>query len=147
MNRYTYPLMLSATLMLGSATALAEMPEEATLYKHPQCGCCDEYASFLEEETGVDVTIVETVDLEPIKADAGVPHGLGACHTIEMGNYVIEGHVPLMALQKLFEERPDVDGVGLAGMPVGTPGMPGEQQAPYEVYTFTDGKGTPFMTL
>ncbi|GEN25957.1 DUF411 domain-containing protein [Halomonas cupida] len=147
MNHYTFPLMLSGALMLGSTLAQAEMPDQATLYKNPNCGCCDEYASFLEEETGADVKIVETTELAQIKEDAGIPHGLGACHTIEMGDYVIEGHVPLEALEKLFEEQPDAAGIGLAGMPIGTPGMPGPQQEPYEVYLFSEGEDTPFMTL
>jgi hypothetical protein len=64
-----------------------------------------------------------------------------------MGEYVIEGHVPLAALEKLFEEQPDIDGIGLAGMPIGTPGMPGPQQEPYEVYQFTDKQDSSFMTL
>ncbi|MEO1871961.1 MAG: DUF411 domain-containing protein [Cobetia sp.] len=145
MNRLTASL-LSSALLFGATSAQAALPGEATLYKNPQCGCCDEYARHLEEQ-GVDVTIVDDAQLGEIKQQAGVPYGLGSCHTIEMGEYWIEGHVPMEAVTKLFEEQPDVGGIGLAGMPIGTPGMPGPQSEPYEVYTFTDQEDAPFMTL
>lgn len=146
MNRFAPTLIFSATLLLGATTAQAAMPTEATLYKNPQCGCCDGYAKRLEE-MGIEVTVIDDRDLDQLKEASGIPYGLGACHTIEMGEYVIEGHVPLAAVEKLFEEQPDIDGIGLAGMPLGTPGMPGPQQAPYEVYQFTDRKDSSFMTL
>lgn len=146
MSRLTTSLLLSGALVLGATSAQAALPDEATLYKNPQCGCCDEYARHLEEQ-GVDVTIVDDVELSEIKHQAGVPYGLGSCHTIEIGEYWIEGHVPMEAVAKLFEEQPDVDGIGLAGMPIGTPGMPGPQSEPYNVYAFSDQQGEPFMTL
>ncbi|MDR5868076.1 DUF411 domain-containing protein [Halomonas koreensis] len=143
----TFPrLLLTTGLLLGATTAHAALPDEATLYKNPQCACCDGYARHLER-LGVDVTIVDDRPLGEVKQDAGVPYGLGACHTTVMGGYVIEGHVPLAAVEALFEQRPDTDGIGLAGMPIGTPGMPGPQREPYEVYQFRDHQDTPFMTL
>lgn len=96
MNRLTASL-LSSALLFGATSAHAALPDEATLYKNPQCGCCDEYARHLEEQ-GVDVTIVDDAQLGEIKQQAGVPYGLGACHTIEMGEYWIEGHVPMEAV-------------------------------------------------
>lgn len=145
MKRFTATV-LSSALLLVAASAQAALPDEATLYKNPQCGCCDEYARHLQEQ-GVDVTIVDDVELSEIKQRAGVPYGLGSCHTIEIGDYWIEGHVPMEAVTKLFEEQLDVDGIGLAGMPMGTPGMPGPQEGPYEVYTFTDHEDEHYMTL
>ncbi|WP_300273015.1 DUF411 domain-containing protein [Halomonas sp.] len=146
MTRLAPILLTSAALLLGAGSAHAALPDEATLYKNPQCGCCDEYARHLEE-WGVEVTIVDDVPVGQVKQDAGLPYGLGACHTIEMGEYVIEGHVPFAALEKLFEERPDTDGIGLAGMPIGTPGMPGPKQEAWNVYQFRNGEAAPFMTL
>ncbi|WP_085920392.1 DUF411 domain-containing protein [Halomonas sp. CSM-2] len=146
MNLKTTSLLVSGSLLLGATAAQAGLPDEATMYKNPQCGCCNEYARHLEEQ-GVDVTIVDDAELGEIKQRAGVPHGLGSCHTIGIGEYWIEGHVPMEAITKLFEDQPDIDGIGLAGMPIGTPGMPGPQQEPYEVYSFTDQEDEPFMTL
>ena len=145
MKRFTTTV-LSSVLLLGAASAQAALPDEATLYKNPQCGCCDEYARHLEE-LGVDVTIIDDVELGDIKQQAGVPYGLGSCPTIGIGEYWIEGHVPMEAVQALFEQQPDVDGIGLAGMPIGTPGMPGPQEVPYDVYSFTDQEDKAFMTL
>ena len=68
---------LSIALALGATSAQAALPDEATLYKNPQCGCCDEYARHLEM-LGVDVTIVDNVELGDIKQKAGVPYGLGS---------------------------------------------------------------------
>ncbi|WP_246007552.1 DUF411 domain-containing protein [Halomonas nitroreducens] len=145
--KLTMPHLLMATgLLLGATTAHAALPDEATLYKNPQCGCCDGYARHLER-MGVDVTLVDDRELGEVKQAEGVPYGLGACHTVVMGDYVIEGHVPLAALEALFDQQPDIDGIGLAGMPSGTPGMPGPQREPYEVYQFRDRQESPFMTL
>lgn len=146
MNRHLTALLAGGTLLLGAATAQAALPEEATLYKNPQCGCCDAYARHLET-LGIAVTVVDDIELGEIKQAAGVPYGLGACHTVSLGDYWIEGHVPLAAVESLFEERPATAGIGLAGMPLGTPGMPGPQREPYEVYRFEDHQASPYLTL
>ena len=137
-------LLMTAGLLLGATTAHAALPDEATLYKNPQCGCCDGYARHLMR-MGVDVTIIDDQDVNAVKKAAGVPYGMGSCHTVTMGDYVIEGHVPLAAVEALFDQRPDTAGIGLSGMPSGTPGMPGPQTAPSEVYQFQDQQHAPFV--
>ncbi|WP_136254252.1 DUF411 domain-containing protein [Onishia niordana] len=139
-------LYLAGSLLLGASTAHAALPDSARLFKNPSCGCCEAYARHLEA-SGIDVEIIDDEPMGEIKHAAGIPYGQGSCHTVMIEGYVIEGHVPVAALERLFEQRPDIDGIGLAGMPQGTPGMPGPQRAPYEVYQFTDGQATPFMTL
>ena len=62
-------------------------------------------------------------------------------------NYFIEGHVPLEAISKLLKERPDIDGLALPGMPIGTPGMPGDKEDPYVIYQLVDGNFSVFMTI
>ncbi|GAB2785418.1 DUF411 domain-containing protein [Halomonas shantousis] len=133
-------------LLLGSAAIQAAVPDTARLYKNPSCGCCDEYARHLKAK-GIDVDIIERRDLSDIKLDAGVPYGYGSCHTVMLGDYVIEGHVPFEAVEKLFETRLEVAGIALAGMPQGSPGMPGPQLAPFEIIRFDDQQASPFMTL
>lgn len=97
----------------------------AVVYKSPSCGCCEGYVAFLEEH-GVRVqTVSDDAALAQAKVDYGVPSEARSCHTVVMDGYVIEGHVPLEALEKLLGERPDIDGIALPGMPTGTPGMPG----------------------
>jgi len=35
----------------------------------------------------------------------------------------------------------------LPGMPIGTPGMPGDKDEPYVIYQLIDGKFSVFMTI
>jgi hypothetical protein len=108
---------------------------EATIYKSPTCVCCTGYAEFLRKH-GIKVEAVDTNDLTQIKAEYGVPLETQSCHTVVIGDYVIEGHVPLGALVKLFTEKPDIAGIGLPGMPIGTPGMEGPKTESYTVFSF-----------
>lgn len=146
MRRAFTPLLLAGLTTLGATAAQAALPETATLYKNPECRCCDGYARHLEEQ-GVDVTIVSDANMGRVKRHAGVPYGMGSCHTIKIGDHWVEGHVPVAALEAFFAEEQDAAGIGLAGMPIGTPGMPGAKQEPYSVYTFSEHEATPYMTL
>ena len=53
-----------------------------------------------------------------------------------MNGYAVEGHVPADVIRKLLAERPQVKGVAVPGMPMGSPGMEGPHKDAYEVYTF-----------
>lgn len=118
-----------------------------TLYKSPNCGCCTGHAKALEE-AGFAVTIEETNNLDAIKQSNNVPADSASCHTSVIGGYVVEGHVPLEAIEKLLAEQPDIAGIGLPGMPIGTPGMPGPKTAPYEVYQLSEtGEISPYLTI
>jgi len=121
--------------------------QSITLYKSPNCGCCSGHAKALEE-AGFTVTIEETDNLDLIKQTHNIPVGGASCHTSVIGDYVVEGHVPLEAIEKLLTEKPDVAGIGLPGMPIGTPGMPGRKTAPYEVYQLSEvGEMTPYVNI
>lgn len=116
-----------------------------TVYKSPTCGCCGAYINILRRH-GVEVTAVDTFETLEVKTERNVPQSVWSCHTTEVAGYVVEGHVPLDALELLLAEQPDIDGIGLAGMPIGTPGMPGRQRAPFEVFAF-DTTGTELFGL
>lgn len=119
----------------------------ATIFKSATCGCCLEYAEHLIDR-GYTVHTENTEELIAIKERFGVPAQLGSCHTMVIDGYVVEGHVPEEAVQKLLTERPPIKGIGMAGMPSGSPGMPGpkEEFAIYEINL--DGtKGDLFMLL
>ena len=107
------------------------------------CGCCGEWVAYLEQH-GASVEVTHVDDLAAVKAAAGVPGELGSCHTATVAGYVVEGHVPVQAIVDLLDTAPDIDGIALPGMPAGSPGMPGEQQAPFEVASFTDGAVSAF---
>ena len=55
-----------------------------------------------------------------------------------MDGYIIEGHVPLTELERLLSERPDIAGLAVPGMPIGSPGMenPNAPDQPYDVIAF-----------
>lgn len=132
----TLPLLLGLALA-SPAFAGATPAHKAALYKNPQCGCCEEHAKYLREN-GFEVEVVATHDLLLIKRQHGVPEGLEGCHTILIGGYVVEGHVPARTLNKLLTERPAIKGVSLPGMPMGSPGMSGPKTEPFTVYGFGD---------
>lgn len=116
--------------------ASADEKPAATLYKTPQCGCCEEYADYLREN-GYTVTVKPTHDLSLIKRQHGVPEGLEGCHTMFIDGYVVEGHVPVKTLNKLLAEHPKIKGISLPGMPQGSPGMTGRKEAPFTIYELT----------
>ncbi len=121
--------------------------QEAIMYKSPSCGCCEGYASELEKQ-GFKVKIIPTDDMDSVKKEYNIPTDEQSCHTIALGNYFIEGHVPMKAVEKLVKEQPDINGIGLPGMPSGSPGMPGSKRAPYKVYQqLKNGKFLKFITI
>lgn len=110
-----------------------------TVHRTAACECCGVYEDYLEA-VGFTVETMVHEDLAPIRGDFGVPDDQRSCHTNEVGGYAAEGHVPAEALLQLLDETPDISGISLAGMPPGSPGMPGEQTEPFEVRTFVDGE-------
>lgn len=79
---------------------------------------------------------VSQAQLIEVKNKRGVPKRLHACHTGLIDQYVIEGHVPGHVINRLLQERPDVAGLAVPGMPIGSPGMEGPNPKPYEVFSF-----------
>ena len=116
------------------------------VFKTPSCGCCYGYVLFLEEEK-FKVKKTDMRSLHTIKQKYNIPVEMQSCHTTIMGKYFIEGHVPFEAVEKLLKEQPDIDGIALPGMPIGTPGMPGKKEEPFVVYQLIDGKFSIFMTI
>jgi hypothetical protein len=55
-----------------------------------------------------------------------------------IGGYVVEGHVPVGAINKLLKERPNIKGISLPGMPDGSPGMTGVKTEPITIYEVSD---------
>jgi len=129
-------------------TASQENSVVATVYKSPSCGCCGVWASYMKKE-GYEVETKNIQDMSAIKQELGVPYELESCHTAEVGGYVVEGHIPNEAIQKLLVEKPDIKGIGMPGMPSGSPGMPGPKTDDFVIYEINhDGtKGDIFMII
>jgi hypothetical protein len=129
-----------APALFRSRTARAAASIQATLYKNPQCTCCEGYAQYLEEN-GFQVDVKPTNDLAEISRKAGVPEALEGCHTMFVSNYVVDGHVPVEVIRKLLAERPAIAGITLPGMPSGSPGMNGRKTGTWTIYAVTkDGR-------
>ena len=84
---------------------------------------------------------VEKIDmsneaLNELKKNLGVNPELASCHTAKIDGYIIEGHVPADVIEELLQEKPDIAGLALPGMPIGSPGMGGEAETPLQILAF-----------
>lgn len=119
----------------------------ATQFSSPGCSCCGEYATYLRGALDVELVERSPNDITSIKQQYGVPDDLLSCHTLVLDDLVVEGHVPVEAIATALEQQ-SVSGIGLPGMPAGSPGMPGEQTEPFTVYEFAHGTvGDVFVQL
>ena len=134
--------LLTVIGLLSLQPALAEEPIKATVYKDPNCGCCEGYAAYLRQN-GFTVDVKPTLDLAEISQKAGVPEKLQGCHTMFIGDYVVDGHVPVDVVRKLLSEQPKIAGITLPGMPVGSPGMYGQKTRPFTIYAVTKDGAAP----
>ena len=125
-------LALAASPQLAAAR---DMPP-ATLYKNPQCTCCEAYADYLRQN-GYTVTVKPTNDLSLLTKTKGVPENLEGCHLMVIDGYLVEGHVPVNLVNRLLSERPNITGISIPGMPTGTPGMTGPKTGPITIYAFS----------
>lgn len=125
-----------ASIALGAIYGLSQTAAQAadvTLYKNPQCGCCEKYAEYLRDN-GHEVVVKPTHELVSMSRDAGIPDNFQGCHLAFIEGYVVSGHVPVDTVNRLLSERPDIKGVTLPGMPAGSPGMAGTKTGPFEIY-------------
>jgi hypothetical protein len=107
-----------------------------TAYRNPGCGCCEKWADSLKR-AGFVITMDDDPALATRKVKAGVPSVLSGCHTAFMGNYVIEGHVPVADIRRLLEEQPAALGLAVPGMPAESTGMEmGGAPEKYDVMLF-----------
>ncbi len=126
-----------------------QRPAQATLppmtvYKSASCGCCGAWVDHARAN-GFTVRVVNTDDPGTVKRELGVPARLASCHTVVVGQFIVEGHVPAADVKRLLAEKPAVRGIAVPGMPIGSPGM--EQGPPsgyerYEVLAFTAAGAT-----
>ncbi len=135
-NRSLALIALGSVLTLSSA-ALANGEKTLTVFKSPWCGCCEEWTKAMKA-AGYDIVVEDMEDLSAVKTQAGIPDDMQACHTAVIGSdrkYIIEGHVPIEAINKMMSERPDIRGIAVPGMPQGSLGMGNDPSAQYTVYS------------
>lgn len=99
-------------------------------------------------ESGFEVETRDLPNLTAVKDSLGVPGSLASCHTAVVDGYVVEGHVPANEIKRLLSERPDVRGISVPGMPLGSPGMevPGRPPQTYDVVSFGEAGAQRYAT-
>lgn len=133
----------AATVASGASGAAVRV------YKDAGCGCCKAWVQHMRDN-GFQVTAIDEPArvLDSIKTSHGITDATASCHTAEVGDYVIEGHVPADLVEKLLQDHPaDVAGLTVPGMVSGTPGMDmtGEPPAHYTVLAMMrDGTTRPY---
>ena len=89
----------------------------------------------------VETEIVQNLDA--VEARRAVPRSVSTCHTATVAGYIVEGHVPATVVRHLLTERPKVVvGIGVPGMPAGSPGMESAQPVSYEVLAWRSSGAT-----
>ena len=135
--------LVGAALIVPKSSAFAQT-SNILVHKDPNCGCCTGWVQHLKA-AGFAVTVEEPANLQVLRKQLRVPADLAACHTAEIDGYVLEGHVPAVAVRRLLEKRPTAIGLAVPGMPVGSPGMEGGPPQPYEVVLFGANDRQTFM--
>ena len=126
----SWTLICAVTMLFNSAAALAG--PVVTVYKSPTCDCCEKYVDYLREN-GFAVKAIDQNDMDSIKKRYGVAR-VASCHTALVNGYVVEGHVPVSAINKLLKDKPAIAGISVPGMPMNSPGMGEMKKGTLAVY-------------
>jgi hypothetical protein len=125
---YIICLILVSLFVSSNVTA-----SEIYVYKNPYCGCCNKWIAYLKEK-GYAVKSENNSMLPAMKEAIGIHPELASCHTAVVDGYFLEGHVPAEDIKRLLDERPDIKGLAVPGMPIGAPGMEqGDTKERYDV--------------
>jgi len=136
-----FALLIGVLLSWYSPTAATA--RTVTVYKNPSCLCCGDWVDHMRA-AGFEVDVQDVDDLATIKRENGVMPEHGSCHTALVDGYVIEGHVPADLVQKMLDERPEIAGLSVPGMVVGSPGMEvsGQPAQPYDIIAFDTNRNS-----
>ena len=129
----------------GATLPVAQNDHAIEIWKTPTCGCCRLWVDHMRAN-GFRPTVHDVSDVSPIKRKFGVPASLESCHTGIVSGYAVEGHVPADVVRQMLKQRPQIAGLAVAGMPMGSPGMEqGSRKDPYNVVAFErNGRTTVF---
>ena len=137
-------LSIADTDTATKAATEASVPsdKQITIWRDPNCGCCDSYADYMEKH-GYEVTRIDDRDFDKRSIEVGVPaQGLG-CPLSQVDGYSVSGLVPAEIVERLTTERPEITGITLPGMPMNAPGM-GGKSGTLKTYAFNGDEITVF---
>lgn len=146
MKRRTLIAGSAAAALLAACGRKAQAKATIQLYKTATCSCCAGWGKYMKSR-GYEVETYVVRDIDAVKRKYRIPTAVESCHTSLVGDYVVEGHVPLGPIERLLEERPAIDGIAIPGMPQGSPGMPGRKSGAWTVYAFKNGKISVFEKI
>lgn len=132
-----------------SSSSTSLQGKQMTIYHSPTCKCCERYVSYLRDN-GIEAESIlkSRAELSMVKAEYDVPRKTQSCHTAVLDDYVIEGHVPIEAIETLVDQNPDLAGIGIPGMPRNTPGMGKSVGKTFTVRSFSeDGTVNEFTSV
>jgi hypothetical protein len=133
LSRRTAILALSSAALCPAAAAQESQRTLIRLSRDASCGCCKLWAEHLEA-AGFAVEITDQPNMSIVKSRLGVPTDLASCHTAQVGGYVIEGHVPASAIERLLASKEPATGLAVPRMPTGSPGMESGDPNAYPAY-------------
>jgi hypothetical protein len=117
---------VSATALLPNISAANPSARYPTMqvFKSPYCGCCAAWVEHISNAGFHAKTVnIGDVALNNLKAKYGISANYASCHTAIIAGYVVEGHVPADDIKTLLDRRPEITGLAVPGMPMGSPGM------------------------
>jgi len=131
-------IFLLLLLQVLSFNVFAADLEQADIkvYRSPSCQCCHKWINHLKENK-FNVLDVLSNNMASVKTAVQLPKPMASCHTAIIDGYIIEGHVPADDIRRLLADKPNIAGLSVPQMPVGTPGMEmGERKDPFIVFQF-----------
>ncbi len=95
-------------------------------------------------DNGYTVQVNDDSERSAVRKQNNVPFQIQSCHTAIVDGYIIEGHVPVVEIERLLTERPEIIGLAVVGMPAGSPGMDdlSLNQASFDVISFDTSGNT-----
>ena len=92
--------------------------------------------SFLNSLLDNELVLVDKIvqDLSRIKSQYQIPNNLRSCHFTQKANYRIKVHVPIESIKKLLRGKPNINGLAVPGMPIGSRGMKIHSHEPHSHY-------------
>ena len=104
-------------------------------YRTTSCGFCKKWIKFLRDN-GLEVVDNVVAYISLIKNQCSISNNLKSCHTAEMGNYFIEGHVLFESIKKLNLKSPTIAGIAIPAMPYDSPAMEVHNYGSYSHYHY-----------
>lgn len=121
------PLAIASTL---------ETPQ-VTVYRSPSCSCCGNWLEHIQKHGFKISADIKTDDMDAVKQKYNLPLELASCHTAIIDGYVMEGHIPAEDIKHFLQQKPQLAGLAVPRMPIGSPGMEsGNTQDSFNVMAF-----------